>query len=108
MPAPGGACSGYLVRSPATTLVVDLGAGTLANLQRHVDIAAVDAVVLSHEHPDHWLDLTAAAQRACATCSTSGGLPVYGTAGTARIAGELIDRAGAHAAVAHVVDGASR
>ena len=35
--APGGACSGYLVRSASTTLAVDLGSGTLANLQRHVE-----------------------------------------------------------------------
>ena len=48
---------------PATTLVVDLGSGTLANLQQHLDLADVDAVVLSHEHPDHWLDLPVPAQR---------------------------------------------
>ena len=87
--APGGACSGYLVRSPTTTLVVDLGAGTLANLQRHVDIAAVDAVVLSHEHPDHWLDLPLL-RNAMRYVLDLADLPVYGTAGTARIAGELI------------------
>ncbi len=87
--APGGACSGYLVRSPTTTLVVDLGAGTLANLQRHVDIAAVDAVVLSHEHPDHWLDLPLL-RNAMRYVLDLADLPVYGTAGTARLAGELI------------------
>ncbi|MBN2622032.1 MAG: MBL fold metallo-hydrolase, partial [Acidimicrobiales bacterium] len=54
---PGEACSGYLVRSPGATVVVDLGSGTLANLQHHVELGAVDAVVLTHEHPDHWLDL---------------------------------------------------
>ena len=56
-PGEGGACSGYLVRSPEASLVVDLGAGTLAALQRHLAIGDVDAVVLSHVHPDHWLDL---------------------------------------------------
>lgn len=54
---PDGACSGYLVRYDGATVVIDLGSGSLANLQRHVAPAAVDAVVLSHEHPDHWLDL---------------------------------------------------
>ena len=54
---PGNACSGYLVRSPEATTVVDLGSGTLANLQRHVALDQLDALVLTHEHPDHWLDL---------------------------------------------------
>ncbi len=56
-PAPGGACSGYLVRGSGTTVWLDAGSGTLANLQRHVDIDAVDAIVLTHEHPDHWRDV---------------------------------------------------
>lgn len=55
---PERACSGYLVRSAATTVWIDAGSGTLANLQRHVDLLDVDAVVLSHEHPDHNGDLT--------------------------------------------------
>lgn len=56
-PAAGGACSGYLVDDGTTRVWLDAGAGTLAQLQRHVDVAAVDALVLSHEHPDHWTDL---------------------------------------------------
>jgi ribonuclease BN (tRNA processing enzyme) len=54
---PGGACSGYLVDDGRTCVWVDAGSGTLANLQRHVALDAVDAIVLSHEHPDHWSDL---------------------------------------------------
>lgn len=54
---PGGACSGYLVQAGATTVWLDAGPGTFANLQRVVDPEVVDAVVLSHEHPDHWTDL---------------------------------------------------
>lgn len=54
---PGDACSGYLVQSPEATVAVDLGPGSLANLQAHVDIVDLDAVVISHEHPDHWLEL---------------------------------------------------
>ena len=56
-PGPGGAASGYLVRSFGTTIWVDAGSGTLANLQRHVEPGQVDAVILSHEHPDHWSDI---------------------------------------------------
>ena len=56
-PGPGGACSGYLVDDGRTRVWVDAGSGTLANLQRHVALDQVDAIVLSHEHPDHWSDL---------------------------------------------------
>jgi len=80
-PGDGGACSGYLVRSPGASLVVDLGAGTLANLQRHLAIGEVDAVVLSHVHPDHWLDLPVL-RNAMRYVLGIGGLPVYGTAET--------------------------
>jgi ribonuclease BN (tRNA processing enzyme) len=86
---PDGACSGYLVRSPGATVVLDLGAGSLANLQRHVDLAALDAVVLSHEHPDHWLDLPLL-RNALRYILDLGDLPVHGTAGTHRLAAALI------------------
>jgi len=56
-PGPGGAASGYLVEADGTRIWLDAGSGTLANLQRHIGLDAVDAVVLSHEHPDHWADI---------------------------------------------------
>jgi ribonuclease BN (tRNA processing enzyme) len=56
-PGAGGACSGYLVDDGSTRLWLDAGSGTLANLQRHIDLAELDALVLSHEHPDHWTDV---------------------------------------------------
>jgi ribonuclease BN (tRNA processing enzyme) len=56
-PGPGGAGSGYLVSSGGSHVVLDLGPGTFANLQLHVDPALVAAVVISHRHPDHWSDL---------------------------------------------------
>ncbi|MCC5952470.1 MAG: MBL fold metallo-hydrolase [Acidimicrobiia bacterium] len=80
-PGPGRACSGYLIRSATTTIVVDMGPGTVANLQAHVDPASVDAVVLSHEHPDHWVDLTSLRVLLRYGLGRSG-LAVYGTAGT--------------------------
>ena len=79
-PGPGGACSGYLVRGDATTLWLDAGSGTLANLQRHVGLFDVDAVVLSHEHPDHWSDLEGY-RVACAYVIGRSGVPVYAPAG---------------------------
>ena len=54
---PGGACSGYLVRGGGVNLWLDCGPGTLANLQEHLDLDAIDGIVISHSHPDHWVDL---------------------------------------------------
>ncbi len=53
----GGACSGYLVRTDRAAIWLDCGPGTLGNLQQHVDLADLDAVVVTHSHPDHWLEL---------------------------------------------------
>ncbi|HEV2761229.1 MAG TPA: MBL fold metallo-hydrolase [Acidimicrobiales bacterium] len=56
-PGPGGACSGYLLDDGTTRIWLDAGSGTMANLQRHIGVEQLDAIVLSHEHPDHWSDL---------------------------------------------------
>ena len=58
-PGPGGACSGYLVRFADTAIWLDAGSGSLANLQRFIGLDNVTAVVISHEHPDHFTDLEA-------------------------------------------------
>ena len=79
-PGPAGACSGYLVRGAGTTLWLDAGSGSLANLQRHVGLHDVDAVVLSHEHPDHWSDIEGY-RVACAYVVPRPGVPVYSPAG---------------------------
>lgn len=76
----GGACSGYLVDDGQTRLWVDAGSGTLANLQRHVPIDAVDAVFLSHEHPDHWTDLEGFFN-VCRYVARREGVPVYAPGG---------------------------
>jgi len=56
-PAPGGACSGYLLRSAEATVMVDMGTGTLARLQQVMAPQDLDAVILSHRHADHCSDL---------------------------------------------------
>lgn len=52
-------CSGYLVEAGTTRIVLDLGPGTLPELRAHADFRALDAVILSHLHIDHCLDLFA-------------------------------------------------
>jgi ribonuclease BN (tRNA processing enzyme) len=53
----GGACSGYLVREGDTSLLLDCGNGVFGKLRQHLDYVDLDAVVLSHLHADHFLDL---------------------------------------------------
>jgi ribonuclease BN (tRNA processing enzyme) len=56
-PAAGDACSGYLFQSDGVSLLVDCGTGVLSNLQRHIPLSDLTAIIVSHMHPDHWLDL---------------------------------------------------
>jgi ribonuclease BN (tRNA processing enzyme) len=53
----GGACSGYLVEEEGTAVVVDCGNGVFGKLRESIDYVDVDAVVISHLHADHFLDL---------------------------------------------------
>jgi ribonuclease BN (tRNA processing enzyme) len=53
----GGACSGYLIEEGDTAVLVDCGNGVFAKLRERMDYVDVDAVVLSHLHADHFLDL---------------------------------------------------
>ena len=53
----GRACSSYLLTAGDHRVVLDLGNGSLANLQRVCDVADLDAVFLSHQHPDHFADV---------------------------------------------------
>ena len=71
----GGACSGYLVRAGTTVLWVDCGNGSFTNLQQHVHPEELTAVVITHSHPDHCVDLyglhvmtTAVSSSGCTCC----------------------------------------
>ncbi len=57
MPNPGGASSGYLLTAGDTRLLVDCGPGVVSRLQRYVACADLTAIVISHFHSDHLLDL---------------------------------------------------
>lgn len=60
-PGPDSPASCYLVQAEhegrTWNLVLDLGNGALGPLQRHVRLDEIDAIVVSHLHPDHCLDL---------------------------------------------------
>jgi ribonuclease BN (tRNA processing enzyme) len=52
-----GACSGYLIREQGFSLLLDCGSGVLGKLRAVRDYAELDAIVISHLHPDHTFDL---------------------------------------------------
>ncbi|MBA3372698.1 MAG: MBL fold metallo-hydrolase [Actinomycetota bacterium] len=56
-PGPARMCSSYLLETPDYRLLVDCGNGSLSNLQQRWDVADIDAVLISHLHPDHFSDL---------------------------------------------------
>ncbi len=56
-PWQGKACSGFLVSEGDTRLLLDCGPGVLANLQAHVAIEDLTGIIITHMHPDHFLDL---------------------------------------------------
>lgn len=56
-PAAGQACSGYLVEHTGYRVLIDPGYAVVPRLLQVIDAAAVDAVLISHGHPDHCADL---------------------------------------------------
>ncbi|MBI4507018.1 MAG: MBL fold metallo-hydrolase [Chloroflexi bacterium] len=56
-PSPGGACSGYVLRAEGMRILLDCGSGALANLALHGGYDGLSAIVISHMHADHILDL---------------------------------------------------
>lgn len=56
-PAAGDACSGYLVRQNDTQILLDCGSGVLRQLVSETHLSDLSAIVITHFHPDHYLDL---------------------------------------------------
>ncbi len=56
---PGTASSCYVVRHGDASLCLDLGQGSFAGLAGRLEPSSLRAVVISHLHPDHFIDLVA-------------------------------------------------
>jgi ribonuclease BN (tRNA processing enzyme) len=56
-PGPGSPASSYLVEADGYRILLDIGNGAVGALQRYLDLADLDAVLVSHLHPDHCIDL---------------------------------------------------
>jgi ribonuclease BN (tRNA processing enzyme) len=55
-PAPGGACSGYLLESGGRFLLLDAGSGVAGRLFQQTTLERLDGLILSHLHWDHCSD----------------------------------------------------
>lgn len=56
-PNPGQGCSAFLVSDGSTNILLDAGPNTLSELRKHILYSTIDAVIVSHCHSDHILDL---------------------------------------------------
>jgi ribonuclease BN (tRNA processing enzyme) len=56
---PGTASSTYLVEHDGHRICLDLGQGGFAGIAGRVEPSSLDAVIVSHLHPDHFVDLVA-------------------------------------------------
>lgn len=83
-PSAAGPASCYLIEADGFRVVLDLGNGALGVLAQVSDIFDVDAVVLSHLHPDHCLDLCSYyVARRYRPGGQPSPIPVLGPSGTA-------------------------
>ena len=53
----GSTGAAYLVRTDRSAILLDLGQGSFPRLAGRIDPADLDAVIISHLHPDHFIDL---------------------------------------------------
>jgi len=86
LPGPDSPASCYLVEAEGFRLLLDVGSGAIGPLQRVLALTDIDAVLLSHLHPDHCLDLCGlyVALRYAPGAGLGERLPVYGPSGTAQ------------------------
>lgn len=89
---PGSLCSGYLVRTATTNVLVDAGNGSTANLQREVALEELDAIVISHKHADHCVDLIGLHHAVRARGPAATGIPLYSPPGVVELLAELTSR----------------
>lgn len=70
-------CSGYLLEHDGYRLLVDPGYATFPALQRYLPAEQLDAVLVSHGHPDHCVDLNPLLRARALRPDPSPALPVY-------------------------------
>jgi ribonuclease BN (tRNA processing enzyme) len=80
-PEAGEACSGYLVEHDGFRLLLDLGYAVVPRLLARLSAGQVDAVFISHGHPDHCADLNPLLRARVLGVDPLPALPVYAPPG---------------------------
>ena len=76
-PAAGTACSGFLVEHEGFRLLLDVGYATLPRLLETTPARQLDAVLISHGHPDHCADLNPLLRARALSADPPPPLPVF-------------------------------
>jgi ribonuclease BN (tRNA processing enzyme) len=89
-PGPDSPASCYLLEADGFRVVVDMGNGSLGALQKYTGLFDIDAVLLSHLHVDHCVDLYSySVARVFTPAGPQPPIPVYGPARTAERMGYI-------------------
>ncbi|WP_237706828.1 MBL fold metallo-hydrolase [Kribbella flavida] len=71
------ACAGFLLEYDGFKVVLDLGYAALPQLLKHCPDGEVDAVVVTHQHPDHCVDVSALARVRYYQARDAAPIPLY-------------------------------
>ena len=80
-PGAGQACSGYLVEHGGFRLLLDVGYATVPQMLQQASADSIDAVFVSHGHPDHCADLNPLLRARVLRDDPAPPLPVYALRG---------------------------
>jgi ribonuclease BN (tRNA processing enzyme) len=95
-PTPGHPCSGYLVEAGGVRLMLDAGPGTAAAFQQAVSDHHLDALVVTHGHPDHCSDVFPLFNLFRFGPATRSGLPAFAPDGVADALGAFLGAGDGH------------
>jgi ribonuclease BN (tRNA processing enzyme) len=93
-PPAGGATCGYLLSHDGVHIWLDAGTGTFANLQQHIQINDIAAIVITHGHPDHFVDVVPAFYARYYGGLGESGLPFYAPEGFTNVLSLLVSEDG--------------
>ena len=80
-PAAGEACSGYVIEHDGFRVLIDPGYAVLPRLLQDIAAEQVDAVLVSHKHPDHCADINPLLRARALQDNPPAALPIYSLPG---------------------------
>ncbi|HET9671618.1 MAG TPA: MBL fold metallo-hydrolase [Actinomycetota bacterium] len=89
-PGAGGENCGYLISDDGYHLWVDAGTGTFARLQQVIPVDQVGAMLITHGHPDHFVDIIPTFYARHYGGLGEPGLPLWSPGGFTDIAAALV------------------